>query len=280
MKSPVKILSLITLILLGCQHQNLIITIMTYNIRYDNPNDGINRWDYRKEALCRQILQQQPDFLGTQEGLAHQIAFLAQCLTPYQKIGVGRDDGKAKGEFCAIFYNAQKYSVIKENTFWLSETPEKVSVGWDAALERICTYGIFENIKNQKQILIMNAHFDHLGTTCRAESVKLIKQKIVEITDPKMPVIFMGDLNVLPDDAPVKMLSDFLKDANKEAGIIRGKKGTFNAFQPDYKQEKRIDYIFSNDKLKAKSYRVLGDLYDGKYISDHFPVVVEYNFSH
>ena len=279
MKSAIKILLIISiLMMLNCQHhQNNSVKVMTYNIRYDNPKDSINSWQNRKVALYKQILAQKPDLLGTQEGLAHQIDFLEKHLTNYKKIGIGREDAKRKGEFCAIFYHSKKYKLLKEGTFWLSDTPDKISVGWDAALERICTYGIFENLENQGKILILNAHFDHIGAKARTQSAKLIKRKIKTLTKKPIPTIFMGDLNVLPQNPAIATLSSFLTDSRK-APIIKGRTGTFNAFKTNY-EEKRIDYIFSNEQLTALSYQVLDERYSQKYLSDHFPVVVVYKIS-
>lgn len=267
-------------ILLGifsCTSNTTTFTVMTYNIRYDNPADGSNNWKNRRDELCKQVQQYSPDILGTQEGLMHQITFLEERLSNYKRIGVGREDGSIKGEYCAIFYDTIKYNVVKEGTFWLSEKPEEVSVGWDAALERICTYGVFENNDTKKSMLVMNTHFDHLGKKCKEESVKLIETRIKELTNNKIPVVLMGDFNALPFEEPITMLNKFLRDSKEEATIVKGSQGTFNGFETNYKEEKRIDYIFASPELKAKSSITLNDRYKEKYISDHFPVIVEYD---
>ncbi|WP_408030206.1 endonuclease/exonuclease/phosphatase family protein [Tenacibaculum xiamenense] len=260
----------------SCSSNDTTFTVMTYNIRYDNLADGINKWDNRKDELYKQVLKYSPDILGTQEGLNHQITFLDKSLSSYKRIGVGREDGRTKGEYCAIFYDTLKHKVVKEGTFWLSEKPEEVSVGWDAALERICTYGVFENHNTKKKILIMNAHFDHLGKKCRVESVKLIENKIKKLTNNKIPVVLMGDLNVLPFEEPILMLNKFLRDSKKEATIVKGTEGTFNGFKIDNIEEKRIDYVFGSPSFKTKSYITINDMCNEKYISDHFPIIVEY----
>ena len=124
------------------------ISAMTFNIRYNNPNDGVHQWSERKEELTQLIQFYHPDFLGIQEGLVDQVHYIQEQTGHYQWIGVGREDGKSAGEFCALFYDSTKFSMLEEHTFWLSATPEVISKGWDAALPRICTYGIFENIRN------------------------------------------------------------------------------------------------------------------------------------
>ena len=159
---------------------------MTYNIRFDNPDDGDNRWDKRKEFLADQIRSQEPDVLGIQEGLLHQVAFLAESLPDYEYVGVGRDDGKKKGEF----YNSRKLRLTDSGTFWLSETPSKVSVGWDAALPRICTWARFLPAAGGKSLVVFNTHFDHKGAKARYESARLILRKIAEITGGDEPFVF------------------------------------------------------------------------------------------
>ena len=137
--------------------------VISYNIRYNNLNDGINKWDNRKETVFNFLNNEYPDFIGMQEVLENQLDELLINLNDYSFIGIGREDGKNRGEFSPIFYLKDSYNLIKTSTFWLSKTPEKVSVGWDAALERICTYGYFESKKTKRRFWVFNTHFDHLG---------------------------------------------------------------------------------------------------------------------
>jgi len=152
--------------------------LMTYNIKYDNKKDTVNNWNDRKESLVRLIRHYQPSFIGTQEALHHQVTFIDSNLTNFSFIGVGRDDGKQKGEYTSIHYDNTLYIVLDSNTFWLSKTPEKVSVGWDAAMERICTYGLFENLKTKIKFYVFNTHFDHMGVKAREKSANLILREI------------------------------------------------------------------------------------------------------
>ncbi|MGB5555573.1 MAG: endonuclease/exonuclease/phosphatase family protein, partial [Flavobacteriaceae bacterium] len=124
--------------------------VMTYNIKYDNVSDTVNNWNDRKEAMVDQLKKHDPGIIGMQEVLYGQLEYLDESLPDFEYVGVGRDDGKQKGEFSPILYNSKKFALLRSNTFWLSKTPEKVSVGWDAALERICTYALFED-KNSGQ---------------------------------------------------------------------------------------------------------------------------------
>jgi len=253
------------------------IKVMTYNIRYDNPKDGENRWDNRKEFLTDQIKFYEPDFLGTQEGLSHQILFIDSTLTQYNYIGVGRNDGKTEGEYSAIFYNSVKFTPIKSSTFWLSETPDIPSKGWDASLNRICTYGLFKNKATKVKLWIFNTHFDHRGVEARKNSVKLIIKKIKELNKENFPVVFMGDLNLEPESEAIQYLSNQMNDTKTvSTKIVFGPTGTFNGFKFDKPVTRRIDYIFvSKGNIDVEKYAVLSNSKDLRYPSDHLPVYAE-----
>ncbi|MDQ2179089.1 endonuclease/exonuclease/phosphatase family protein [Marinifilum sp. D714] len=247
---------------------------MTYNLRYDNPNDGINKWELRKENIIDLICEYHPDVFGTQEGLCHQLEFLDSNLTGYSYVGVGRDDGKKKGEYCAIFYKHSVYKIVKESTFWLSTTPNEISVGWDAVLERICTYALFEDKKSGKQFWVFNAHFDHVGEKAQYESAKLILRKIQKLNQGNLPVVLMGDLNLKPKSEAIKYLADNMIDSHLKAEA-KAKIGTFNAFKHDEPVTDRIDYIFVDNSTKIVNYKIIDLKVDGRYPSDHLPVMIE-----
>ena len=249
---------------------------ISFNLRYDAQNDAENKWDKRKSELAQMINYYHPDIIGLQEGLNHQLAYLKIQLPNYAMIGVGRDDGNTKGEFTAIFYDTLKYNLLDQSTFWLSETDHMVSVGWDAALPRICTYGLFINKKTKEQLYIFNAHFDHIGNQSRIMSAKLILQKIIEINVSDYPIIVMGDFNSEPTDEPIKILKAKLTDGVSSSKTnIYGPAGTFNGFEKDILVNKRIDYIFTKD-LEVIKYRHVDDkMKNNNYISDHYPVLVE-----
>jgi endonuclease/exonuclease/phosphatase family metal-dependent hydrolase len=254
--------------------------IMTYNIRYDNPNDGENQWSKRNVFLKDQIAYNRPDIFGIQEGFYHQVQYLNAAFVEYDYIGIGRDDGKTKGEFSAIFYNKEKLSLINEGTFWLSETPNEISVGWDASMERICTFGLFRNKNNRAQFWVFNAHFDHVGEIARAKSVALILKKIKVLNTNNLPVIVMGDFNLKPETEPIQLFSEILDDTKKvSASKPFGPQGTFNGFNFNKPVLDRIDYIFtSKENINVLKYAVLSDSKDSRYPSDHLPVVVEIEF--
>jgi endonuclease/exonuclease/phosphatase family metal-dependent hydrolase len=248
--------------------------VMTYNIRLDLASDGENRWDNRKEMLAGQALFYEPDFMGVQEALYNQMDYLDKNLPAYDFIGVGRDDGKQQGEYSAIFYNAGKFEVLEQHTFWLSQTPEKPSKGWDAAYNRVCTYGLFRDKKTKQKLWVFNTHFDHVGNVARVESAKLILKKIKEVNKQNLPVILTGDFNLEEESESIKLISTEMSDAKKSAKQSFGPAGTFNAFEFSKPVTKRIDYIFTKGVIINK-YAVLSDSDHCRYPSDHLPVYAE-----
>jgi len=256
------------------QHINL----MTYNIRYDNPKDGENAWPNRKETLLNQILFYQPDVMGTQEGLEHQINYLDNNLKSYKYVGVARADvkEKGKGEYSAVFYNVNKFKDLKSGTFWLSDTPDQPSRGWDASLNRICTYILLQDKNSDKKFWVFNTHFDHKGVEARQKSAELIIAKIDEINKDNLPVFLMGDFNLTPDQSPIKYIVKNLNDSKTVSQQLPfGPDETFNGFKVCDDRNRRIDYIFVSPKnITVKKYGVLANVKKLKYPSDHFPVFI------
>ncbi|WP_421873682.1 endonuclease/exonuclease/phosphatase family protein [Marinoscillum sp.] len=246
--------------------------VMTYNIRLDHAGDNENNWHHRKDELVRQIQFYEPDVFGVQEALPQQMDYLDSALAAYAYIGVGRDDGKRAGEFSAVFYKKDIVDLVKGSTFWLSSSPEEVSKGWDAALPRICTYGLFERKSDGQQFWFFNTHFDHVGKQARVESMKLILSQIKAKNSKNLPVVLTGDLNVTPDEGPIIEMKKVLKDSREAANLAFGPDATFNGFNFTQAPQRRIDYIAVSEGIKVNKYAVLTDSFDQKYISDHFPV--------
>ena len=268
------IISILIMYIFSCTSKTT--TVMSYNIRYDNKWDKENSWDTRKESIVRIFEKYSPSFIGTQEGLAHQIDYMDSALTGYDYIGVGREDGEKKGEFCAIYYISDTYNVIESSTFWLSDNPENVSIGWDAALERICTYGLFEHKQSKNRIWVFNTHFDHMGEIARKKSSELILARINDLNNFSEPIILMGDFNSLPNSRPVHTILKELKDSfNISLNKPKGPKGTYNGFNEDQPIEKRIDYIYLKN-IDVLSHDHIDDrLENNNHISDHLPVIVD-----
>ncbi len=255
--------------------QNL--KLMSYNIRLDVASDGQNAWPVRKDFFASQIQFYEPDIMGVQEAMPNQVLDLEQMLPQYNQVGIGRE-GQGKGESSNIFYKKEKLKVITTNTFWLSETPDAISKGWDAACHRVCTFALFQDITSKRKFWIFNTHLDHIGEQARANGIKLILSKIEQYNTDQYPVVFMGDFNLEPNDKSIVALKMQMNDAS-EISLQQpfGPNGTFNNFEFDKPVSKRIDYIFISKeaKLEVKKYAVLSDSKDLRYPSDHFPVYVE-----
>ena len=251
-------------------------SIISYNIRYDNKLDEENNWLLRRKRLCQFLKDYKPSIFGIQEGLVNQVAFIDSSLSKYEYIGVGREDGKIEGEFCAIFYDTSYIENKENSTFWLSETPDVVSVGWDAALERICTYGLFIEKLSGELFWVFNTHLDHIGEISRKKSSDLILKKIRESNIYSYPVILMGDFNLIPESEPIRLIKSQLDDALEISSTKwRGPIGTFNGFDIQHPLDKRIDYIFTTN-YKIISHRHIDDrLNNNSFISDHLPVMIK-----
>ena len=254
------------------------IAVLSYNIRYNSSGDGLDLWDLRKAELIDQIKQLNPMSFGIQEATLTQMKDLEAGLPDYNYVGVGRDDGATKGEFSAIFYKSSEMKVLQEDTFWLSETPEKVSVGWDAALPRICTYAKFELMASKKRFWHFNTHFDHLGEIARAESAKLIVSKITALVDGGDVVVLSGDFNAEPHEEPILVLNHSFEDPADKIGL-QGPVGTFSGFQLNAPLDRRIDYILTK-KVEVKTYQHIdAKRANGRWISDHLPVLLSFNLN-
>lgn len=250
--------------------------IMTYNIRYNTPNDGVNAWPNRVEMVAGLIHFHDPDIFGLQEALIGQIEDLQKNLPGYEWFGVGRDDGDKAGEFSPIFYLKSKFILIEHGTYWLSPTPEKPSRGWDAALNRIVTWGRFQSKVTGKQFLVFNTHFDHKGVEARKNSALLIEDKIRKMVgDKNLPVILTGDFNLAPEEEPIVILKKYLRDSREVSEEKPyGPAGTFNGFDWNAPLDRRIDYVFVPGNIKVLEYAVLTDSKEQRFPSDHLPVFV------
>lgn len=271
-----KVISLVLLLWCSIHVMAQSLHISTYNIRQRNQVDTGNLWIDRKDKICNQIKYHEFDIFGVQEAFKDQMDDMQKLLPKYAYVGVGRDDGKEKGEYSAIFYKKERFKLIKNGTFWLSATDtEKPNKGWDAALPRICTWGIFQDITNGKQFILMNTHFDHKGKIARKESAKLMLQKAKELAS-NLPLIVMGDLNVNENDEAYLTLanSPSIKDTYELADIVYEPNSTFNGWGKSIRAKGRIDHIFVSKPFTVLKYGILTDTYQGKYPSDHFPVAV------
>lgn len=281
------------------------IKVASYNIRYYNPRDykSGNGWDQRARYVSQLIQFHDFDIFGTQEGMKNQLDNMLNALPEYDYIGIGRDDGKEKGEYSAIFYKRAKFILLNSGNFWLSAITDRPNVGWDADQTRICSWGRFKLKKGNKVFWLFNLHFDHKGVIARNESAKLVLEKIKSMCG-KDPVILMGDFNVDQFSDAYKLIntSGILTDVYDLAEIKYELNGTFNGFDPNLFTEKRIDHIFITNHFRVGRYGILTDTYrvqplndsvisspnfpveatfkksQAKLPSDHFPVFITLDF--
>jgi len=199
-------------------------------------------------------------------------------LTDYSYVGVGRDDGDTKGEYSAIFFKKDELRLIEESTFWLSKTPENVSVGWDAALPRICTYALFEHQESKRQYWHFNTHFDHMGLKAREESAKLIVSKIKSLVSNEEAIILSGDFNAEPHEEPILVLKNSFEDP-ADTISLNGPTGTFNGFNLNAILDRRIDYIFFKGVSVINYQHLATRRRNARWISDHLPILISFELN-
>ncbi|MCJ8209139.1 endonuclease/exonuclease/phosphatase family protein [Mucilaginibacter sp. RS28] len=251
------------------------LVVGTFNLRFDNPADSGNLWVNRAPVVASLIKFHDFDILGTQEGLKNQLDDISKALPEYNRYGVGRNDGIDGGEHSAIFYKKDKFKLLAKGDFWLSQTPDKPSLGWDATCcNRICSWVYLQDVKSSKKFYVFNAHFDHQGKVAREESSKLILAKIKTIAGDN-PVILTGDFNGDHSSVPYQLIanSQVLKDTYNVSGFRYENNPSFNSFGRSLKETGIIDHIFISSQFTAEKWGVLSDSYHGKYPSDHFPVL-------
>lgn len=258
--------------------------VMTFNIRLNTASDSANAWPYRKDLAASQVLFYQVHLLGVQEALHDQVLDLRQRLPNYISFGGGRDDGKTKGEYSAIFYDTTRLQLNRGDMFWLSQTPSVPgSVGWDAAITRMVTWCNFTDRITGTSFFAFNTHFDHMGKQARAESARLLLQQVKAISG-NTPVIVMGDFNSTPSDEPIRIITDksnpaHLADSKAASQTPHyGPTGTFNGFQAKERDNDPIDYIFIRNGITVLRHATFSETWQGRFSSDHFPVYAELVF--
>jgi endonuclease/exonuclease/phosphatase family metal-dependent hydrolase len=251
------------------------ITLATYNIRLQTTADSGNLWVNRAPMVSALIRFHGFDVFGTQEGFLNQLNDIKKNLPDFDFYGVGRDDGREAGEHCAIFYKKDRFTLLNKGDFWLSETPDQPSKGWDGkCCNRICTWVQLQDKQTGKKFYYFNAHFDHEGVTARRESSKLIIQKVQEIAG-KQPVIVSGDFNCNQQSDPYQLFtnSTIVEDSFRKVNFPYGNNGTYNGFGKTVGSTEIIDHIFVSSHFSVGKWGILSDSYLGKYPSDHFPVM-------
>lgn len=253
--------------------------VMSYNIRMDNPSDGENQWKFRKDLAANIIKFYAVDLFGAQEVLHHQLTDLLDRLPEYSYVGVGREDGKTKGEYSPIFYKKDRFTVVKNGDFWLAEDMNAVGEkGWDAACERVASWAIFRNKETGKEFFFLNTHLDHMGKIARHEGAELVLTEATQLSG-NLPVIVTGDFNAIPSDDPIQVLTNpgdprHLTHTRSLAGLLYGPKWTFHDFgRIPLNERDWIDYIFVKGNIKVLSHGVLTETLNQLYPSDHCPII-------
>jgi endonuclease/exonuclease/phosphatase family metal-dependent hydrolase len=261
----------------GCSKKPIEVSVMTFNIRYINMGDqGARAWVNRRDAVAALMQAQQGDFIGLQEAFRPMIDHIHERMPGYGEIGVGRENGKEKGEYAAILYKQKDWEALEHGTFWLSDTPEVVaSSTWGNKVTRICTWGLFQHKHSSRKLYVYNAHFDHESQMARENGAALVLQRIRK-HDRSIPVIFTGDLNAAPENPAIQQITaheSALRDvwAVVHGAASPGDSGTVHGFE-GRRNGARIDYIFATPELTPRSAMIHYDQRDGNYPSDHFPV--------
>jgi endonuclease/exonuclease/phosphatase family metal-dependent hydrolase len=267
---------------------DLQLKVMTFNIRYGSANDGENHWEKRRDMVCDVLRRHVPDIVGLQEALRFQIDYIRAALPEYGEIGVAREDGKINGEYSAILYRADRFGVGEAGTFWLSDTPEVPgSNQWGGACVRICTWARLIENSTGKAFYAFNLHLDHVSQPAREKSAVLLAERIRD-RRYKEPFVVTGDFNV-GETSPVVMYLKGDSSLGARAGretvnpvvmvdtfrVLRPSAadvGTFNGFKGN-RQGEKIDYVFAPPAVKVLQAEILYDNVDGRYPSDHFPVM-------
>ena len=268
------------------------LNVVSFNIRMGIAKDGENSWEYRKTASAEMVKTLAPDIMGVQEAFDFQTEYIKEQCPDYDGVGVGRDDGKTSGEIMMIFYNTKKVELEKWGTFWLSETPDVPSFGWDAACRRTATWALLKMRKSGREIYYVNTHLDHQGRVAEKNGLKLIVERIDSINPKKYPMVLTGDFNVLPADAVLDDLDRIMSSARATADVTDSIP-SFNAFGKPLKHAAigdqfvdlattaglTIDYIYYSGFSKCPSFRTVTESFDGiPYISDHYPVTAVLKF--
>jgi endonuclease/exonuclease/phosphatase family metal-dependent hydrolase len=254
------------------------INVITYNIRYNNPDDGPNSWPHRRADVVNLLKFHQADIFCLQEALHDQVRDVEAAFPGFGWVGVGRDDGSDEGEFAPVFNDRNRFDLMESDHFWLSETPGQPSFGWDAACRRICTWVRLKLRSDASELYVFNTHFDHRGTEARDRSAELILNRIEEIAGD-LPVILTGDLNLSPGSAPIRRIAAVLDDSFRITELPpHGSVATWSGFSYSDQRGDRIDYIFISKGTRVLRYAGLTDARDDRFFSDHLPVMATIEF--
>lgn len=261
------------------------LTVMSFNIRYGTAQDGEHHWDLRRPLLMEVLAEEDADIVGLQEALHFQIEQIVRHRPLYAFVGVGRDDGGTAGEYAAILYRRERLRVVESGTFWFSSAPSKpASTSWGNRIPRICTWARFADADGRR-FYVFNVHLDHESQHSRERSVRLLAERIRQRAGRGEPVIVTGDFNAdeqnratrwllgervvgMPRRGRVRLVDTFRRLHPDAPGA-----GTFTGFEFGRIDEQKIDYVLTSPQVTVLAARIVQTSRDGRYPSDHFPVV-------
>ena len=245
--------------------------VMSYNVRMGIAKDGTNSWQFRAPATAEMLKAQKPDVFGVQEAFEFQLDFIEEFCPDYKCVGVGRDDGKKKGEFMSIFWNKKTVKLLKWGTFWLSETPDTPSMGWDARCKRTATWALMKDKKTGRKFYFVNTHLDHRGAQAQKNGLMLIVDRIQSINPEGYPMVLTGDFNIKPDNAALVELDKRMRSA-RDIAEVTDRVNTFNGWSSK-KTDSIIDYIYVSGFSACPEYKTVTEKYAGApFVSDHYPI--------
>ena len=254
---------------ISCKEEKHTLTVISYNMRVGTTDDGDNSWENRKRATPLMLRDKKPDVFGVQEALAFQVDYIMENCPEDASVGVGRDDGDKKGEYMSIFWNKENIEMKDWGTFWLSETPDVPSKGWDAAYPRTATWALMKDKRNGREFYYVNTHLDHRGAEAQKNGLALIVSRIRDINPNAVPMVLTGDFNVKPGAEALVSLVGYMQDSRSTATVS----DTLASFTGWGKRADILDYVYYSDFNSCEEFETVVKEYDGvPYISDHYPV--------
>jgi len=267
----------------SCNTPNSSFEVVSFNVRYNNPDDAPNHWDNRKSMVRDYFAEKNPAVIGMQEVLPDQLTDLAGMLDGYDQLSAGREDGENKGEACPVFYRKDIFDYLGGGHFWLSETPERPgSMSWNTDFPRIVTWVKLKSIRTGYPFYVFNTHFSHISEEARSNSACLLLEQIDKIVD-REPVVLTGDFNTTRDTETYQCLVGVREDrhqfwdAEMQADETQNGEISYNGFDPD-DGGSRIDFVFVNQHFDVVFHSV-DEVHEGDvFISDHYPIRAKVTF--
>lgn len=267
-----------TALLSSCSRKADTLSVMSFNVRYGTAKDGDNVWENRRDAACAMICDQHPAVFGVQEALDFQLTFFEEHCPGYKYVGVGRTDGVSQGEHMAVFYDTDRIELLDWGTYWLSETPDVPSKGWDAMCFRTATWTLMRDKAAGRRFYFVNTHLDHVGIEARRNGLPLLVERIGAMNPEGWPMVLTGDMNVYPDDPCLTELRSLMCDARQTAPVTDNDQ-TWHGWGR-VTDNPPIDYVFYAGFAGCNEFRVVRQPYDGiAFVSDHYPVVATLRYA-